>query len=117
MDPYPQPLNPAKEESFEAELDQITHHTEQGPRTALASPIRFIIIISFLFLIVLVICYSLFIILFSHATESAPLRFASELSRDERIIDKPIPHHSKAFTLHISKSKIDHPEAGFGTPI
>jgi hypothetical protein len=38
----------------------------------------------------------------------------TELSRDERIIDKPIPHPSKAFTLHISKSKIDHPEAGFG---
>ncbi|ELR19136.1 uncharacterized protein ACA1_335990 [Acanthamoeba castellanii str. Neff] len=30
MDPYPQPLNPAKEESFEAELDQVTRHTEQG---------------------------------------------------------------------------------------
>lgn len=69
MDPYPQPLNPAKEESFEAELDQVTRHTEQ------------------------------------------------ELSRDERIIDKPIPHHGKAFTLHISKSKIDHPEAGFGVHV
>lgn len=40
--------------------------------------------------------------------------FPIELSRQEAILDKPIPHPSGKFTLHISKSNIDHPEAGFG---
>lgn len=32
MDPYPQPLNPEKEEDVEAAVDAATQHTEFGTK-------------------------------------------------------------------------------------
>ena len=78
MDPYPQPLNPAKEESFEAELDQVTHHTEQGPRTALALPPHWFYYLLLIILIIIIIrYYLLFLFLFCFLTQRSRLRFAS----------------------------------------
>jgi hypothetical protein len=91
MDPYPQPLNPAKEESFEAELDQVTRHTEQGPRTALAHSFTRLFSLCFgcvscvacvlccVCVVCVVSCVSCVVLLFSHATEFA--RFRAEPRR------------------------------------